>query len=71
MFEGTCEGHIALSPEGAGGFGYDPLFIPCGHRQSFATLGAEVKNGMSHRARAVAALVGSWSALRPDDRPAA
>jgi XTP/dITP diphosphohydrolase len=65
VFDGTCEGHIALNPEGVGGFGYDPLFIPSGHTHSFATLGAEVKNGISHRARALSAMMESWSALRP------
>lgn len=56
LFAGTCEGHIALAPSGAGGFGYDPLFIPDGHTVSFAELGEAVKNTLSHRARALAAL---------------
>ncbi len=45
LFDGTCEGSIDLAPRGAGGFGYDPLFIPDGFQQSFAELGEEVKNG--------------------------
>ena len=54
LFDGTCEGQIAFEPSGAGGFGYDPLFIPTGHRESFAELGEEVKNALSHRAKALA-----------------
>jgi XTP/dITP diphosphohydrolase len=53
LFEGVCEGRIALEPSGQGGFGYDPLFIPSGYQQSFAELGPEVKNQMSHRAQAL------------------
>jgi len=52
-FSGTVEGRILESPEGDGGFGYDPLFVPDGHKTSFASLGAEVKNKLSHRARAL------------------
>jgi XTP/dITP diphosphohydrolase len=56
LFEGTCEGRIAFSPTGRGGFGYDPLFIPNGYDVSFAELGKEVKNQLSHRAKALAKL---------------
>ena len=55
-FEGTCEGWIQRQAAGVGGFGYDPLFVPEGHSASFAELGAEVKNQLSHRARALARL---------------
>jgi len=53
IFEGICEGWIGFAPSGLGGFGYDPLFVPTGHAQSFAELGEVVKNKMSHRARAL------------------
>ena len=53
LFEGSCEGHIALAPSGEGGFGYDPLFIPHGYDVSFAALEASVKNRLSHRAQAL------------------
>ena len=53
LFEGTVEGRIAESESGAGGFGYDPLFIPDGSEVSFAEMSAEAKNAISHRGRAV------------------
>jgi len=53
LFEGVCEGRIASAPGGKGGFGYDPLFVPTGHEQSFAELGEDVKNRLSHRAKAL------------------
>jgi len=56
VFDGACEGWIDFAPRGAGGFGYDPLFIPLGQTQSFAELGEQVKNGLSHRALALARL---------------
>ena len=56
LFEGTCEGRIGFGPRGQGGFGYDPLFLPVGFELSFAELGEAVKNGISHRARALARL---------------
>ena len=52
---GECPGRILEEPAGDGGFGYDPVFAPEGYDQSFAQLGVEVKNRISHRARALAA----------------
>lgn len=53
-FSGAVEGRILeAAQEGDGGFGYDPLFVPDGHDESFARLGEEVKNTMSHRSRAL------------------
>ena len=53
---GTCEGTVGFAPRGNNGFGYDPYFPPLGMDKTFAELPAEVKNGMSHRAHALAAL---------------
>ena len=50
---GTCEGHISERCTGTAGFGYDPLFVPDGHSLTFAELGQEVKNGISHRSVAL------------------
>ncbi|MGC8994842.1 MAG: XTP/dITP diphosphatase [Pyrobaculum sp.] len=59
VFTGEARGYIANEPRGRGGFGYDPIFIPEGMSQTFAELGEEVKNKISHRARAFSAL-GAW-----------
>jgi XTP/dITP diphosphohydrolase len=53
LFDGRCEGRIQFSPSGEGGFGYDPLFVPDGFAESFAELGEDIKNGLSHRAKAL------------------
>ena len=50
---GVCEGHIRHDPVGESGFGYDPVFVPDGYHQTFAELGEEIKNRMSHRAKAL------------------
>lgn len=56
FFEGIVEGKITMERSGAEGFGYDPIFQPEGYDKTFAELGNDVKNGISHRARAVAKL---------------
>ena len=53
LSEGICEGTITFEPRGTSGFGYDPLFIPDGYDQTFAQLSDEIKNRISHRARAL------------------
>lgn len=52
-FDGAVEGMIANREKGDGGFGYDPLFIPADHCQTFGELPADVKDGISHRSRAL------------------
>jgi XTP/dITP diphosphohydrolase len=55
--EGVCEGRLGQRETGGHGFGYDPLFIPDGYDVSFGELSSDVKNKISHRAKAVQALV--------------
>lgn len=57
-FEGTCEGHIEDEERGAFGFGYDSLFVPEGHAQTFAEMSGAEKNAISHRGRALRLVVG-------------
>jgi len=68
--EQTCEGLLRTAPTGAGGFGYDPIFVPVEHRddmdQSFAVLGADVKDRLSHRGKALRALTEQLPALLAD-----
>ena len=56
QFEGIVRGEILRERKGNAGFGYDPVFRPEGYDKTFAELGNEIKNKISHRARAVAAL---------------
>jgi len=63
IFAGACEGRIQSSVSGQGGFGYDTLFVPDGFTQSFAELGEDVKNKLSHRAHALAKLKNYFSRL--------
>jgi len=58
-FEGICEGQILEEERGTGGFGYDALFVPDGHAETFAEMPKESKNRISHRARALAAFT-NW-----------
>ena len=53
LFEGIVKGSIIEEKRGGAGFGYDPIFVPEGYDQTFAELGNDVKNTISHRARAV------------------
>ncbi len=53
LFGGVCEGRITLKPRGTGGFGYDPVFKPDGYSKTFGELGEDVKNKLSHRAKAL------------------
>ena len=56
--EGCCEGELLTEQKGDQGFGYDPIFQPSGYSQSFAELGKEVKNKISHRRRALEKMTG-------------
>lgn len=64
LFEGTCEGNIALQPSGKDGFGYDPVFIPVGYQQTFAEIGLEEKSRISHRKKAIAKMNDFLQALQ-------
>jgi XTP/dITP diphosphohydrolase len=66
-FEGTVDGKISDKPRGNRGFGYDPIFVPEGFEQTFGELPAEVKNTISHRARAIRALAIKLRQLEPGD----
>jgi XTP/dITP diphosphohydrolase len=57
QFDGIAEGEITTSPSGDGGFGYDPVFQPQGHDVTFASLSLVEKNEISHRGKAVQALI--------------
>ncbi len=57
LFEGRVGGQLTWPPRGTLGFGYDPVFVPHGHTESFAELSPEVKHAISHRADAFAKLV--------------
>ena len=57
---GHVEGRIGHELRGTEGFGYDPLFIPDGHTTTFAELGPEIKNSISHRGRALKKALASW-----------
>jgi len=56
-FEGRVDGEILFEKRGTEGFGYDPIFLPDGYRETFAELALDVKNKISHRGRAVDELV--------------
>ena len=53
LAQGVCEGRIALVPAGSGGFGYDSIFVPDGHQLTFGQLSEDIKNQISHRAKAL------------------
>lgn len=55
-FEGVVEGSILKEKRGTGGFGYDPIFVPMGYEHSFAEMSSDIKNQISHRAKATRAL---------------
>ncbi len=66
---GVCEGVITEDCRGEGGFGYDPVFVPEGHVQTFAELSLEEKNRISHRGRALRKAREAWGALLASNPP--
>ncbi len=63
LFEGKVEGKIVPVKRGAGGFGYDPVFLPAGFDKTFSEMPPELKNKISHRGKATAKLVDFLQAL--------
>ncbi len=63
-FNGAVEGRILITEQGSGGFGYDPLFVPDGYTETFGVLPGEVKNQLSHRARALSQVI-EWLKTNP------
>lgn len=57
LAEGVCNGKIAVKASGTNGFGYDPIFVPDGFEQTFGELSSEIKQKISHRARAAAKII--------------
>jgi XTP/dITP diphosphohydrolase len=66
-FRGEVEGRLVFPPRGARGFGYDPIFVPAGGRETFGEMDPAAKHAMSHRARAFGKLVAACFA--PEPRP--
>jgi len=60
MFRGEAHGHLIWPPRGELGFGYDPMFVPDGHEETFGEMDPAVKHQISHRAQAFAKLVEAW-----------
>ena len=56
-FEGRVDGRLTFPPRGFKGFGYDPIFVPSGHSETYGELDPEYKHKMSHRALAFAKLI--------------
>ncbi len=70
VLEGVAEGVITAEPTGDGGFGYDPVFVPVdGDGRSFAQMGKEEKNEISHRGRALRQLVHKVALGEPPEQP--
>lgn len=63
-FEGRVDGEISNRKQGSNGFGFDPVFVPEGYRETFAQLGAEVKNKISHRGRAMSKFISYLQTLK-------
>lgn len=66
---GVCEGTLRYETHGTGGFGYDPLFVPEGYTTTFAELSADIKNKISHRARALNQAYQQWEQILEQEPP--
>ena len=64
VFDGTVEGILAHQVKGEGGFGYDPIFMPLGYKESFGELSSEIKHSMSHRSRALSQFKDWWASRK-------
>jgi XTP/dITP diphosphohydrolase len=64
VFDGTVEGVLAHEVKGDGGFGYDPIFMPLGYKESFGELSSEIKHSMSHRSRALSQFKDWWASRK-------
>jgi XTP/dITP diphosphohydrolase len=62
LFEGRCPGTLVWPPRGTRGFGYDPMFVPDGHAETFGEMDPASKHAISHRARAFAKLTAALAA---------
>jgi XTP/dITP diphosphohydrolase len=72
VVEGLRRGRILTEPKGANGFGYDPVFVPDGYTETFAEMGPDVKNSISHRGAALRKAMETWGdtlAHEPPDWP--
>lgn len=67
VFEGKVFGHLTFPPRGDKGFGYDPIFVPDSHKQTFAEMDPEEKHAISHRAKAFNKLVKGCFTKGEDD----
>ncbi len=63
VVEGDCRGVIVKAPRGTGGFGYDPLFVPDGHTETFGEMNPSLKNSLSHRGTALRKAKAEWGDL--------
>ena len=62
FFQGHIDGEMVFPPRGDGGFGYDPIFQPLGHKRTFAQMSVDEKHALSHRAKAVEKLIKAYKA---------
>jgi len=63
LFEGVINGSVTQTPHGNNGFGYDPVFVPEGYQHTFAELGDDIKNTISHRAKGIQKLANFLNTL--------